>query len=95
MPVTIPRGLLVLLLIVLLGVAIVLLSQESAKAANRIQKLHQERIALEQQLWGKQLELAKLCAPEAIRQRAEELGFDLAAPSADEDGSAAAESAME
>ncbi len=92
---TIPRALLVLLLIVLVGMAIVLLRQESAKAANRIQKLHQERISLEQKLWGKQLELAKLRTPEAIRRRAEELGFDLASPAVDGEGPGPLESDMD
>lgn len=79
---TVCRALLVLLMMVVVGVAIVLIRQESAKAANRIQQLHHRKIALEQDLWAKELKLAELRGPEAIRRRAAELGFDVVPPTA-------------
>lgn len=77
---TVARALLVLLLMVAVGVAVVIVRGESAKAANRIQRLHQEKIALEQQLWAQELELAKLRGPEAIRRRAEALDLEVVPP---------------
>ena len=69
---TVARALLVLSMLVAIGIAIVVIRQKSAQAANRIQGLHQQDIALEQKLWTKQLELARLREPQAIRRRAAE-----------------------
>lgn len=77
---TVPRALLVLSMLVAIGIAIVVIRQKSAQAANRIQGLHQQDIALEQKLWTKQLELAKLREPQAIRRRAAELGLEVYPP---------------
>jgi len=82
---TVPRALLVLSMLVAIGIAIVVIRQKSAQAANRIQGYHQQTIALKQRLWSKQLELAKLRGPQAIRRRAEELGFDVLSPGSDPD----------
>lgn len=62
------------------GVAIVCIRGESAKAANRIQRLHQQKVTLRQELWSKELELAKLRGPEAIRQRAAEMELEVVPP---------------
>ncbi len=83
---TVPRALLVLLMMVAIGIAVVVIRGESAKAASRIQQLHQETITLEQTLWSMELELAKLRGPEAIRRRAETLGLDVVPPSQDAGG---------
>ncbi|MFQ5428939.1 MAG: hypothetical protein ACE5E1_01410 [Phycisphaerae bacterium] len=77
---TVPRALLVLFMLVIIGVAIVAIRQESARTANRIQTLHRRKITLEQTLWTKELELAKLRGPEAIRRRAAELGSNVVSP---------------
>jgi hypothetical protein len=67
-------------MLVAVGIAIVVVRQKSAQAANRIQELHQQNITLEQKLWAKQLDLARLREPQAIRRRAAELGFDVFPP---------------
>ncbi|MFQ5412114.1 MAG: hypothetical protein ACE5EC_07440 [Phycisphaerae bacterium] len=77
------RTLIVLLMMIAIGVAIVVIRGESAKTSNRIQQLHQNKIALQQKLWTQELELAKLRGPEAIRRRAEELGLNVVPPSQD------------
>lgn len=77
---TVSRALLVLLMMVGIGVSTVLLRHESAKASNRIQKLHHRKIVMEQKLWARQLDLAKLRGPEQIRQRANEMGLEVMPP---------------
>lgn len=80
---TVPRTLLVLMMMVIVGVAIVAIRGESAKASNRVQRIHLEQVELEQSLWARQMELAKLRGPNAIRRRASELGLDLIPPMAE------------
>lgn len=79
---TVPRSLLVLGMMVTVGVTMVAIRGESAKTANRIQKLHQKKVALKQELWSMELELAKLRGPEAIRKRAEEMNLEVVPPAA-------------
>lgn len=77
---TVPRALFILLLMVAIGVAIVLIRGESARAANRIQELHTESIDLEQRLWSAEIELARKREPRAIRKRAKEMGLSIVPP---------------
>jgi len=77
---TVARALFVLLLMTVVGVAIVIIRSESARAANRVQRLHQEQLRLEQELWKKEMELARLRGPEEIRRRATELGLEVVPP---------------
>ena len=79
---TVPRALLVLMLMTMVGVAIVAIRGESAKTANRVQRLHHRQVSLEQTLWSQEMELARLRGPEEIRRRANELGLDLVPPTA-------------
>lgn len=80
---TTARALLVLFLMVAVGVAIVILRQESARVANRVQQLHHQKITLEQDLWSLELRLARLRGPEAIRRRAAEIGLGVMPPGMD------------
>lgn len=77
---TVARALFILLLMVALGVTIVGLRGESAKAAQRVQRLHQRKVTLSQKLWSKELELAQLRGPEAIRRRAAEMQLEVVPP---------------
>ncbi len=77
---TVARALLILLLMVAMGVTIVGLRGESAKAAQRVQRLHQRKVTLSQKLWTKELELAQLRGPEAIRRRAAEMQLEVVPP---------------
>ncbi|HWL93918.1 MAG TPA: hypothetical protein VNT79_10320 [Phycisphaerae bacterium] len=79
---TVARALLILFLMVVVGVVMVGVRSESAKAANRIQKLHERKVVLKQKLWSKELELAQLRGPEAIRRRAVEMQLDVVPPAA-------------
>jgi len=81
--VTVPRALLVLAMMVVIGVATIALQGESAKVANRIQRLHHKQKVLEQTLWTQEMELARLRGPEQIRRRAAELGLDVVPPRKD------------
>lgn len=79
---TVSRVLLVIGMMVVIGLAIVALRGESAKAANRVQRLHQKKVMLEHKLWSREMELARLRGPDEIRRRASELGLDLIPPTA-------------
>jgi hypothetical protein len=80
---TVPRGLLVLFMLVTIGIATVALQGESAKVANRIQKLHTRQVVLEQTLWTQEMDLARLRGPDEIRKRAHELGLTVVPPPRD------------
>lgn len=79
---TVARALLIIIMMAAIGVVIVAVRGESAKAANRVQKLHHRKVELEQKLWAKEMELARLRGPDEIRRRASELGLDLVPPTA-------------
>jgi hypothetical protein len=81
--VTVPRALLVLFLLVVVGIATVGMQAESAKAANRIQRLHHKKVVLEQTLWAQEMELARLRGPDEIRRRTTELGLTVVPPRMD------------
>jgi len=75
---TVPRALLVLLILLVLGLSLVLIRGAGARSAHRIQRLHSQSIKLEQSLWSIEIELAQMREPQAIRDRAAALGIDLA-----------------
>lgn len=77
---TVPRALLVLLILLVLGISLVLVRGASARSAHRIQSLHNQSIKLEQELWSAEIELAQMREPQAIRDRAASLGIKLNAP---------------
>lgn len=79
---TVPRALYVLSLMVITAIAVVIIRGESARTASRIQRLHQQNVRLEQELWPREIELARLRGPEAIRQRAVEMGLEVIPPGA-------------
>ena len=74
---TVPRVLLVLFVLTVLGLSLVLIRGASARSAHRIQRLHNQSIKLEQSLWAVEIELAQMREPQAIRSRAAALGIDL------------------
>lgn len=81
---TVSRLLLILGLLVSTGLTVVVLRNASAKAANRIQRLHERQIALEQGAWAQEMELAWLRGPDAIRRRTGEHQLRVLPPSAEE-----------
>ncbi len=80
---TIPRGLFVLFLMIVVGVAIVVIRSETARVAGRNQQLHSRQLDLEQELWTRQMELAQLREPKEIRRRASELQLEVVPPAAE------------
>jgi hypothetical protein len=80
---TVPRALLVIAMMVIIGVAVVVLRGESARAANRVQHLHHRQVVLEHDIWSRDMELARLRGPDAIRRRTSDLGLELVPPSAE------------
>ncbi len=80
---TVSRGLFVLGLMVAIGVTIVAIRMESAKAAYRVQRLHQQKVSIEQKLWAQEIDLARLRSPDEIRRRAAELRLDVVPPPED------------
>lgn len=78
---TVARAIFVLTLMVLVGVAMVLVRGETAKAANRVHDQHRRKLELERCVWSQDLALARLRGPEAIRHRAAELGLNVVPPS--------------
>lgn len=77
---TVPRALLVIIMMVAVGLAIVLVRGESAKTASRVQKLHHRETTLQHQRWAREMDLARLRGPDEIRRRTSELGLDLISP---------------
>ena len=77
---TVSRGLFVLGLMVAIGVTMVAVRMESAKAAYRVQRLHQQKVAIEQRLWTQEIDLARLRSPDESRRRAAELGLEVVPP---------------
>jgi len=81
---TVARGLVVLAMLAAVGVAVVAVRAESAKAANRVQRLHETEVELQHRLWAQEMELARLRGPDEIRQRAQALGLSVVPPVKDE-----------
>ena len=77
------RSLLILLMMVATGIAIVVIRGETAKASNRVQRLHQKQTELEHTLWSQEMDLARLRGPEEIRRRTKDLGLNLLPPRTD------------
>jgi len=80
---TVPRGLWILAMLAVIGIATVAIQGESAKVANRIQRLHYKQVVLEQTLWTQDMELARLRGPDEIRRRLAELGLNVLPPPKD------------
>ena len=77
---TVTRGLLVIAMLLAVGVAVVALREESARVANRVQRLHRSITAAHQGMWKLEMELATLRTPDRIRLRAASLGLNVVAP---------------
>jgi len=81
---TVARGLVVLAMLAAVGVAVVAVRAETAKAANRVQRLHEVEVELKHRMWSQEMELARLRGPEQIRQRAQAMGLQVVPPARDE-----------
>ncbi len=80
---TLPRALLILAMLTTVGMAVVLLRTETARASHQVQRLHQRAVALRHRQWSVELELARLRAPERIGSRAAQMGLEVRPPPLD------------
>lgn len=77
---TVSRGLALLLLFVTLGVMRVHLRNEQTRLSMQIQSSRAEELELRREAWALELEIARLSAPEQIRERADRWRLDVRAP---------------
>lgn len=80
---TVPRALSVLAILCGVGVTMVLLRGQTARAAHRVQRLHERQTRARHKLWGLEIELARLRAPDRIGRRAAALGLEVQPPTPD------------
>jgi len=66
----------------LTAVGVVLLRQETARRSYRVMRLHRERTELDQKLWARQMELARLREPGHVRDKVHELDLSIVPPRA-------------
>lgn len=83
MPITFGRVLLVTGMLASVGAGIVLIRQDMARCAYRIQVLHQKQVRQQEELWSRQMDLARLRVPDALRARLEQMGVQMEAPRVD------------
>lgn len=76
----------VVALLVGVALAIVGLRGEQARTASRMMKLSGQRIALRRELWDMQMAVARLRAPDQVRDRVERLAGDGASDSGETTG---------
>ena len=65
------RLLIIALVLMLTGAAMVVLRAEQAQLAYQAARLGQQELELERTVWQQQLEIARLRAPDLVRQRRE------------------------
>jgi len=75
---TIPRMVVLLSALALVGLAVVALRVEQSIITRRIQVLQFHQSELKQKMWTQEMELAELSTPEKIRERAEQFGVPVA-----------------
>ena len=81
---TVPRVVILLVALVLVGVAAVAIRIDQRRCARQIQQLQFHEIDLKQTIWTQEMQLARLRSPRLIQDRAPKLGLDT--PLADADG---------
>lgn len=77
---TLPRVLFVAVLLAAVGVAMVTVRHDMARTSFRVQRLHQQRIALQRDNWAREMELARLRVPADLRERVTEMSLPVSAP---------------
>lgn len=77
---TIPRFIGLLAMFGGLGIAVVVLRADQVRRSNHIQQLQFQQIELQQTIWAKQMEIARLRSPEMIRDRAKRLAVPILPP---------------
>ena len=72
---TMPRMLVLALIMSLAGIAVIALRVEQSRHLRRIQELQFQESQLKQRIWHQEIELARLQSPQMIRDRADRLGL--------------------
>lgn len=74
---TIPRMLVLTLILSLTGIAVIALRVEQSRHLRVVQELQFRGSELRQQIWHQEMELARLQSPQMIRDRAGRLGLTI------------------
>ena len=74
------RLLVVVSVFMLLGAAMVVLRAEQAQLAHQTARLQRQEIELQRRIWKQQLEIARLRAPNLVRNRREGMNLMARAP---------------
>ena len=74
------RAIVVLLFCFAVTMSIVHMEAMKVGYARRIAQLNQQMVELEYQQWAGQMQLARLCSPEQLRERSEKLALGTIAP---------------
>jgi hypothetical protein len=69
---TVPRIIALLVYLTVLGIIVVATRAEQARHRRNIEELEFRHTALREQLWGQEMELARLRSPQTIRARFEQ-----------------------
>ncbi len=80
---TIPRMVILLVALAAVGIAVVALRLDQMTTSRRIQAMEFRRDDLQRQVWTQELEIARLRAPGAVRDRARVFGLDVDSDGAD------------
>lgn len=73
---TIPRMIGLLIALTLLGIAVVVVRVDQRLVLSRIQEQQFLQTDLRREIWGQEMELARLRSPGVIRERAASLGVE-------------------
>ena len=68
----------VLVGLALIGIAVVAIRVDQSRVSQRIQKLHSQQTDLSRKIWTQEVDMARLRSPQAIREQAGRLGFEVA-----------------
>lgn len=72
---TIPRMVGLLVGLALLGVAVVAMRVDQARMSWKIQEMQFQKMRMDREAWSQEIELARLRSPDAVRERAIQLGI--------------------
>jgi len=74
---TIPRMVVLLAALVVVGIAVVAMRLDQTATSRRIQELQFRRTELQRKIWTQELEIARLRSPGAVRDRAKLFGLNV------------------
>ena len=72
---TIPRMVGLLVGLAVLGVAVVAMRVDQARMGWKIQEMQFQKMRMDREAWSQEIELARLRSPDAVRERAIQLGI--------------------